>query len=284
MAKISFHFDGGIAQDHKISLRTLSRSHVHLQSAIDRAYLDVKYDGVWKGARLKTEDYSETDFICLRPENGGYITGFVSTLPYANRIIDRIRAALQPAVDRAIEDAELEAQNYENALDDRNAQINAGIIQPRDFNDVLLNPDETVIRAFGDRSIVKEIDQILTVIRAHPDDSELEITLDGANQYVCKFNKDSGSAFHRIITERGIGLPVIYRGQIRSLDAKYLSGKFINSDNKRTHNIFLHNRQNFQAIHPFLATRAEFTFIGCPAIEYGAFEPNSGDIHFLTLN
>lgn len=71
-ATINFHYDGPIVEEHQISLRVLGTTLVHLQSAIDRAYLDDKYGNVWKYARLKRDDYLLADFIVGIPEEGGY--------------------------------------------------------------------------------------------------------------------------------------------------------------------------------------------------------------------
>ena len=62
MTSIRIHFDGEIAAHHYIMLRALSKSLTHLQCALDRAYLDVKYQGVWKYAKLSKDDYSEVIF------------------------------------------------------------------------------------------------------------------------------------------------------------------------------------------------------------------------------
>jgi hypothetical protein len=47
-----FRFDGPITQNNHVSLRTLGKTIDHLQSAIDRAYLDVKYKDVFKYQKL----------------------------------------------------------------------------------------------------------------------------------------------------------------------------------------------------------------------------------------
>ena len=45
---IEFHYDGPIKRDHQITARTLSVTVSHLQSAIDRAVIDLRCGRVHK--------------------------------------------------------------------------------------------------------------------------------------------------------------------------------------------------------------------------------------------
>ena len=73
---IRIHYDGDIAENHQIPMRTLGKCLVHVQSAIDRAHLDLKYDGIWKYARMANDDYPNTEYIVQAPNEGGYILDF----------------------------------------------------------------------------------------------------------------------------------------------------------------------------------------------------------------
>ncbi|MBV5343716.1 hypothetical protein JZU68_08995 [bacterium] len=78
-------------------------------------------------------------------------------------------------------------------------------------------------------------------------------------------------------------MPAIYRGRIQSLDRKNLSGKFENIENRRTSLLRMITEADFLEVHPFLGDIGDISFIGCPLIEFGSLEPNSGDVYFLGL-
>lgn len=63
MAIVELHFDGDIAPDHQVSLRTLSKSLGHLQSALDRAYLDIRHGNLWKYAKMHHDYYKDVELL-----------------------------------------------------------------------------------------------------------------------------------------------------------------------------------------------------------------------------
>ncbi|MEW6181523.1 MAG: hypothetical protein AB1522_16640, partial [Chloroflexota bacterium] len=68
-----------IAYNHEIPVRTLGKCFLHIQNAFDRAYLDLKYkNGVFKYARMSTDDYIENELFVDVPDNGGYIANLFS--------------------------------------------------------------------------------------------------------------------------------------------------------------------------------------------------------------
>jgi hypothetical protein len=153
MSKIIIHFDGQIASEHTISMRTLGKSLSHLQSAIDRAYLDIKYGQIWKHARLRLNDYEETKFIAGLSQEGGYKFDFFANTEIAQKIVKRISVALRPAIDRAMESGDLQISNFTDSIDQRKQQIKSCILTPIDYIEFFQNPPEKVIRQYGDKSI-----------------------------------------------------------------------------------------------------------------------------------
>ena len=62
-----------------------------------------------------------------------------------------------------------------------------------------------------------------------------------------------------------------------------LNGKVKNLVNDKTSVLHFSTEEDFIKAHPYLADKKEMVFIGAPLIEYGAFDPNAGDIYFLNL-
>ncbi len=104
---------------------------------------------------------------------------------------------------------------------------------PRDYQQLLENPDAAVNRRYGDRAIVREIDQMLAIIRSHHSgDSSLEISLtaDRTEGFLGSIEQKP-MIFHRVITRKKLGDPVIYRVKVTEMDLQYLSAKMKNSFN-----------------------------------------------------
>lgn len=278
---VRIHFGGDIAENHQIPMRTLGKSVTHIQTAIDRAYLDLKYkDGVWKHARLAHDDYPKTEFIVQAPKEGGYILDFFSKLAESKKYVDRVSDAINQAVAHGTEKAII----LHNQVENRKQQIAKQLLKPISFKAFYKNPSKEVVRRYGDRSIAKEIDQVVSTIRPeYAGDSTFELLLTGESTKTYSFNRVTSKKFHDAVSRRSLGVPVIYRGIMKQLDIDNKRGKFKNSDTGRTSMLHFGSEKDFLKAHPYLTPNNPIQFIGCPLIEFGALEPNSGDVYFIEI-
>lgn len=281
-SRLTLHFDGDIVSNHFVSARTLGKSLVHTQKAVDRAFLDLKYGNLWKHARMKADDYYAADFIALYPEEGGFVQKLLSDS--GKTIVDRISSALGPAMDRVLQEGDEVSDSLQQQVTNRKNQIEKGLIEPSTFQHIVENPGQHVVRSYADRSINREIDQVLSMIRSrNSGDSVLEITTEGSRTENYQFNRFRSKRFHSIISKRQIGEPVVYVARVRQLDRQLLNGKIVNQENDKTLTIRFAVDSDFVKAHPYLGNNDEMVFIGAPIIEYGAFDPNAGDIYFIDL-
>jgi hypothetical protein len=282
---ISIHFDGEIAKNHSISMRTLGKSLHHLQSAIDRAHLDVKYGNVWKHARTSTIDRTDALFVTSVPQEGGFILDFVGDTPAGKFIVDRLVAALRPAIERAMEGGERQIVDFAEQIETRKRQVASSAVSLLTYQNIIDNPPEQISRRYGDRSIVKEFDQIASIVRSSTvsDDSAIELLMAGETTNEFIFNKPTSKRFHAVVAEKLIGEPVIYLATITSLDHKNMKGKVYNVVSKKEANIYFTKAEDFFKVKPHLGREIPVKMIACPLIEYGAFDPKAGDIYFVGL-
>lgn len=279
-SKIRIHYEGDITENHQIPMRVLGQSLLYIQKAVDRAYLDLKYNGVWKYARMGKNDYEFTKFLVQEPKEGGYVLDFFSKKKESPQISDRVSSAINQAIDQADE----HKTSLNTQIEDRKRQVANNIIRPRQFQDVVAQPTDDIKRKYGDRSIAKEIDQVLSIIRAeYSGESTLELGITGSSTQTFNFNKSNSERFHKAVSGRQIGPPVIYSGKMLALDKRNRTGKFENTENKRVSIIYFNNENDFLKAHPYLGNEDEMVFIGAPLVEFGALEPNSGDVYFLYL-
>jgi len=262
-SKIQIHYEGDISKDHQIPMRVLGLSLLHIQKALDRAYLDLKYQGVWKYARMSQSDYEITEFLVQQPKEGGYILDFFSRRKESPKIADRV----SKAINEALEQSDEHKTSLYSQVESRKEQVANNIIRPKQFQDVVLNPSDEVKRKYGDRSIAKEIDQVLSIIRAeYSGDSILGLIISGSSTQAFNFNKVKSDRFHKVVAGRQIGPPVIYSGKVQALDKRNKSGKFVNVENRRTSVLHFNDDEDFLKVHPYLGNDDEMHFIGCPLV------------------
>lgn len=285
-AVFSIHFDGPIVTEHKVSLRVMANTYEHMQRAIDRAYLDTKYGSVWKHARLKQADYEQTEFLAEYPREGGIILDGIKA--GAGAIIDRINGAISVPFAKAMQQGVEEHASIMDQLPQRRQFAHARRDQLATYQDMVDHPDARVVRAYSDRSIVKEVDQIASMVK--PDElngSYVEFKLYGSQAHpVYTFDAARAKRFHEIVSRRELGEPVLIRGKIRSLDQgnKYSSmkAKILNLDSNREITLHLGSEEDFFKLHPHHTAEQVFLFAS-PVIEFGAYDPNGGDMYFVDV-
>lgn len=284
VATVELHFDGKIAEDHQISLRTLSKSLGHLQSSLDRAYLDIKHGNLWKYAKMHHDYYKDVELLVQQPREGGYIIDFISDREITKKVIKRVSSAIQNVLQEAENGGLDNAGNISKDLETKRAQLSGHQLEPKDYQQLLEHPDQAVTRRYGDRAIVREIDQMLAIIRSqHSGDSTLEISLTSDSTQTYEFNRKKANDFHRVITHKKLGDPVIYHARISEMDMYHLSAKMMNMFNGSMSTLRFASKEDFQEVISYFQKEEEISFLGAPYIEYGAFDPSSGDVYFIQV-
>lgn len=287
-ALIQLTFDGAIVRNqHQIALRDLSQAMVGIQSAADRACIDVLYGNVWKHQKLRRQHHEIVEFIVGQPQEGSYLIDFVSDL--GELVVTRLKKAL--------------AQPYAEAIDDGHRQIYTighQIASRRDaaeraqhilrYEDLAGAKNALITRTYGDRSINKEFNQMLNPIRRTPEGT-MKLVMKASDDDVAdtyEFDIDTAKRFSEIISSRQLGEPVLYEGFLRELDrghhkTKNFKGKFINASNDKDIVIHIETESDFDLLHPFLKAEQRLQIVACPIIEFSSFDPTGGDIQFIDV-
>lgn len=289
--KISIHFDGPITKDHSIQLRTFSKTLSHVQTAIDRAYLDVKYGNIWKNARLHEEDYAPTEFMMDQTREGGFIADLLGSASSSGNIVKRIQTAVEPAYTQAQSAVPAPDEKLIDQAEHRRKLYVAKAQKATAYQEFFDNPDPKQTRAYGDRSIVKEFDQVASAIRARDGDgSYVEIELHADNRSAnFVFDDRTSAAFHNVVSTRALGDPIEIPVTLRGLDSGnggISKAKAFNLISKKEFNLHIHTDRGFSALRRYLRKRnpPRFSIIACPVLEYGAFDPNAGDMYFIAVS
>lgn len=286
---ISIHFDGPIAKSHAVQLRTFSKTLGHIQTAIDRAYLDNKYGNIWKFARLQSEDYPKTDFILQQTREGGFIADLLGDKD-SSTIVTRIYNAVAPAYEQAQAVTIPKEPKLTDLGEQRKRHYKAGAQRPIPYSQLIENPDQKQTRAYGDRSIVKEFDQIASAIRSRSGDGSLvEVNLSTDKAYpTFVFDAETSAKFHSVVSTKTLGDPVELSITLRALDSGnggISKAKALNLESNKEFNLHISSERSFAGLRKYLKKKnpPPFVVIGCPILEYGAFDPLAGDMYFIDV-
>jgi hypothetical protein len=279
MSQLHLHFDGTIAKDHFVSLRTLGSTLYHLQAAVNRAHLDTKFGEVWKGARLSQEDYALTELWTQPPRDGGYIIEFIEKSERIKKTLTRLVTALTPAVEKAKTTALQRSGTLVEQSVRRAEQVRVGTVEPNSFDKFLPSAAKN---PYGDRAINKEIDQMIGVLRnqnAGASTLQLAISTDATTTY--DFNRSNSENFHSLVSRRILGDPLIFSVKVIELDSKNRSAKVENITTERSIKLHYGDDAAFTHIKQYLGTGATMNFVGGPVYEGGAFDAKGGDVFFI---
>jgi len=281
MAEISIHYTGDLVRNHHVSLKILSITTSCLQGAVNRAYLDNKHGGVWKHARISGLDYEAVAFWVGPAQKGGFVLDAICNTSIGKSIANRLSAALNPVYEKIKSESIEEAVSLNSQVPTVAASLSTN--GPLTYEDFIKTTSELSSHTYGDRSILKEIDHLLSVLRSkNSGESQLELTVEGDNPTSYQFGRTNSHNFHKHVAKRALALPVLYYGVIDRLDRKNRSGRFINQFNERSCSIYFQNDQDFLIAHPYLA-KGTVGIIASPILEYGSFDMNSGDLFFIKL-
>lgn len=268
-------------------MRTLGKTIEHLQSAIDRSYLDVKYKDVFKYQKLKEAEYEDVEFIAMAPEDGSYIQEAIAKISNATTkgIIERMNGALTNAYEKTNAPHDSDSISIRDQAAQRQ-QVFGVSKQAQTYDDFVNQEIGQLSQAFGERSINKEIDQILSLIRNEKNNgSVFEISLYGTKQGPkFTFEQERANRFHKVVSERRIGKPLVFEIELRSLDAGKAGapahGKAKNLASGKECSMHIPDPKVFGKLAQHLrrVKRKRLQIVACPVYEYDAWDPKAGDI------
>ncbi|MBU6257891.1 MAG: hypothetical protein KGO01_05665, partial [Burkholderiales bacterium] len=255
MATFSVHFDGPITTDHKVSLRVLSKTYAHMQRALDRAYLLDHHGEVWKHARLKDDEYEESEFLAEYPREGGIILDAVKA--GGERLVDLVHQAVRPIFALAAEEGIHQHQTIGAQLEARREYARRMGANTQHFQSLIDQPRPAWADAYSNRSIVKEIAQLVGMITPDRlDGSIVTLDLTGNRPYASlEFTGELARRFNARVSEKEVAQAFILEVNIRDLNRgnKYSrpKAKVLNLITNREVVLHLESDRDFLELHPF---------------------------------
>jgi hypothetical protein len=283
---IEIAFEGPFAADGKVSLRTLAQTYGGMQTALERAYLDITRGGLAKGERIGKEDIEATQFYLSETRKGSFISVFQEESHNLIKAIDRASKAIFNPYDISIESAEIKHENILAEAANRKLIISPSV---RTYGDALAGRDVDVQRQYGDKSITNNINAALNPVKHGSDRNSIRFRLVGTVSHEFIFDSITAKRFGKAIAGEALGPELLFESYVKKLDSKNLKGVIEHTVNKREAALRFLEIEDYNKVIPYSTLDSTgnptrpMRFLGHAVISMGNLDLTAGDVIFKRL-
>lgn len=284
--QIILTFDGALAPNHTVSLRTLSYTMPHFQRAIDKVVLYEVYGEVRKYSTLPAEFYSFADLYVRELEKGSL------KIPFLSDLIAGVPELYNDFMRQPYSEAAHEVAGYTGIL---KADLETNKIHASKDNLDVVTQEELLARegerkqAYAQAAVMKDMSMALGLVRA-TEGALLNVKVDsqfGAMEY--EFDQAHASRFAKLATTKRLADAIVYKGRITGLEKQRgnaqftYAAKFLSATTNKESKILVSDYDDALKLHPYNLANAEIEFWGSPISIYNAYDPVRGDIVFIDI-
>lgn len=287
--RLTIKFEGVLAPNDQVSVRTLTRTLAPMQRAIDCIVFYEEFGVVRKFSTLPHTLYGQADFYLGIPEANCVILPLLKEA--GRQITGRIRTYLEAPYARAAQDVIPPAgieQEVANAINNVYYQN----IEPVTHAD-LIEGKEQREREYIEAKVIEQINQALSPVRSSkvgPDDYIAIQTFDDVGTTTFHFDRARAKRFSSIANQRHLGPIALYEGTLHGLTENNnqvfpFVGEFKSNANKNNHSqsLLIPHEALALKLSPLNLTKQTITFWAAPLARYGAFDELRGDIVLISI-
>ncbi len=283
-SQIILTFDGTLAPQNSVSLRTLSYTIPHFQRAIDKTVYFSQLGEIRKFTSLPADLHGLADLYIDHLEAGSL------RIPFISDLLAGVPKLYADFMSQPYEQSTFETIIPSNAL--------AADLENRKLNVQLDNVEsvtqEELIAAEGDRkvayaqaAVLKDMSQALSVARTTPG-AIISVGVnadDGFHDF--EFDQQRASRFGRIVGTQRLAEPAMYVGRITGLERQRASGrfqfaaKFLSRTTGQESKLLVDDYDDALRIHPHNLSNRDIVIWASPVSLLGSFDPVRGDIVFV---
>lgn len=284
--QITLVFDGTLAPNHSVSLRTLSYTIPHFQRAVDKTVYFQQRGEIRKYTTLPVELHHMADLYLNELEEGSL------RLPFLSDLLKEVPALFKNFLAEPYERAANEVHGYTGILktDLESSKINVthDNLDHTTQSDLVKKHSEYK-RDQAQASVMKDISTALSVVRS-TNGGIMSFNVDspsGAAEY--EFDQLRASRFAKLATTKRLADPALYIGRITGLEKQRgnkqfeYSAKFLSSLTKQENKIHIADYDDASKLHSYNLASKDVVFWAAPISMYDAFDPVRGDLVFVDL-
>lgn len=284
--QITLTFDGTLAPQNSVSLRTLGYTVPHFQRAIDKSVYFLHFQELRKFSTLPGEFHDEADLYVYHLEKGSLKFPFLSNL--AKGVPELFNNFMRQPYEQAAKEVIIPDAVIKYDLETNKLHATLGNLD-HVTQDELINQEAERKYAFARAGVMKDISYSLGVVRS-TEGAILKFDVDSENGFMSyEFDQTNASRFARLATTKRLEDAVIYTGRITGLEKQRsnaqfaYSAKFLSRATNSESKIMISDYDDALKLHPYNLTDKDVTMWGSPISIYNAFDPIRGDFVFIDL-
>lgn len=250
-----------------------------MQSALDRSYLDIEQGLIRKHSHLHHSKHSFADIYFSQTRPGSFIIKFEKAEQLTKRMLDRLSQVIRSPYERALSTNQDLTTTLNDDYESRLLQVNNSTQLQLYTSEI---EDELVTRNYSERSIVKEIDQLVSPLRNGSDQNHINLKIVASNTVTYEFDRNKANYFHKIVSKRELGTPCIYHLNIRVINANTKKVTAMNAATRNQCTMHFRNDDIFREFTQAYNVNQNITIIASPVLEYSTYDTNAGDIYFIS--
>lgn len=284
--QLTLTFDGTLAPQNGVSLRTISYTVPHIQRAVDKSVYFLHFEELRKFSTLPAHLHSDADFYVYALEKGSLKFPFFSDL--AKEVPELFNSFMAKPYEEAAHEVIIPSTIMQTDLETNKIHASMGNL---DFvtQEQMLAKEAEHKKAYAQSAVMKDMSLALGVVRA-TEGAILTLDVDsekGARTY--EFNRENASRFARLTTIKRLEDAVVYTGRITGLErqrgkARFeYSAKFLSGTTGKESKILISDYDDAMKLHPYNLTNKDVFIWAAPISAYGSFDPVRGDIVFVDM-
>lgn len=285
-SQITLVFDGTLAPNHGVSLRTLGYTVPHFQRAIDKSVYFLHYEQLRKFSTLPAHLHDEADLYVYALEKGSLKFPFFSDLKKG--VPELFNSFMRQPYEQAAHEVIIPKSIMRTDLETNKLHAMMESLEYRTHEDLIEKEAERK-QAFAQLAVMKDITLALGVVRG-TEGGLLSFNVDsekGAMSY--DFNQHNASRFAKLTTTRRLEDAVVYTGRITGLEKQRgnsqfeFAAKFQSRTTNTESKILIHDYNDALKLHPYNLADKDVVMWGAPISMYNSFDPVRGDFVFVDL-
>lgn len=282
--QIVLTFDGTLAPNNSVSLRTLAYTVPHFQRAIDKTVYFNKVGEIRKFTSLPADLHGYADLYINSLEEGSL------RIPFLSNLMEGVPQLYADFMAQPYEQSSFEVLSGAHVL---TADLESNKVRAQNDNLDIITQEELIAveggrkRAYAQTAILKDMSQALSVVRTDPG-AILNVAVNSERgHYGFEFDQQRAVRFARIATEKRLAEPAIYVGRITGLERVRASGqfqysaKFLSRTTGQESKLLVSDYDDALRINRFNLTTEDIVFWASPVSLHNSFDPVRGDIVFV---
>lgn len=284
--QITLTFDGTLAPNHSVSLRTLAYTLPHIQRSIDKIVYFEQKGEIRKFTALPKELQGHADIYLSELEEGSLRIPFISDL--VAKVPELFNEFMAEPYEKSAREVVSHSKILQSDLEACKGLVFHGSAERLTQEDLIAVEGGRKL-AYARTAMLKDINQALAIVRTTPG-ALLKIDVDsrkGYGSYV--FDEARATRFSKVVATKRLDRPAVYIGRITGLEQqgatsafKY-AAKFLSRVTGQENKLMIQDLEDAIKLHAHNLSSEDVAIWAAPISVHETFDPVRGDLIFIDI-